>query len=321
MKFRTELGIEKSLFEINHSNKIMMLGSCFIENIADRLASYKFDVLKNPFGIIYNPFSLAENLNRIINAKKVAKDELVERNGIWHHFDFHGDMSDISVEKSIDKINANLEKANNFVKSCDFLFLTFGTSIVHINNSTGRIVANNHKFPASYFTKSRLAQEQIISRWKSTFEKLYTINPNVKIVLTVSPVRHIKDGIVENQRSKATLLLAVEKLVDAERVFYFPSYELMQDDLRDYRFYAKDLVHPSVEAVDYIWEKFCGTYFSEETMNLNKEINKISKALMHRPLYSQSQEYLDFREKLKEKILMFGKKHPQIDFTEELKRF
>ncbi len=321
MKFRTELNVGKSNFNIKHSDKILMLGSCFIENISDRLAWHKFNVSKNPFGIIYNPRSLADIIDRIIDIKKPQKEEFVERNDVWHHFDFHSDMSDISLQKAIENIGIRIEQSHQYIKACDYLFLTFGTSIVHINNSTGRVVANNHKFPASQFVKTRLTQHQIVSLWQSTIERLYAINNNMKIIFTVSPVRHVKDGIVENQKSKATLILAIDELVDEKRTFYFPSYELLQDDLRDYRFYAKDLVHPSDEAVDYIWEKFSDTYFEESTLHLNQQIDKINKSLSHRPLHLESKSYLQFRLKLKENILEFCKKYPQINFTEELKRF
>ena len=314
MKFRTEIKNIDLPLEINHRHNLFLIGSCFSDNIAEKLAERKFNTLSNPFGILYNPVSINRAIERIIDNDFPAMSSFVQYDDIWHHFDYHGDMSGLYLEEVSKRIKIITEASLKFLESADYLFLTFGTSIVHKRLDNNQIVANNHKFPAAFFTKDKLSIDEIVDSTRLMIQKLKQLNPKLKTIITLSPVRHIKGGIIENQRSKATLNLAIEKLVNEEDVFYFPAYELLLDDLRDYRFYAKDLVHPSEAAIEYIWEKFSNTFFNESTLQLIDEIEKINKSLKHKPFNENTIKHKDFKRKLEQKIKTFKERNPGIEF-------
>lgn len=315
MKFRTEINNINIPVNISHKDILVMLGSCFTENIANELHRYKFDVLCNPFGIIYNPVSIAKIINRALSLRYVEANELVELNGLWHHFDFHGDLSGIHRDEVINRSNIFIDNLRKYLTSASTIFLTFGTAIVYKRKDTGDIVANNHKFPSVFFTKTRLDISEIVDSLTNTIKELKAVNPGINIIFTVSPVRHIKDGLVENQRSKAILLLAVEKLLSIDSCYYFPSYELLMDDLRDYRFYAGDLVHPSTEAIRYISEKFSETFFNNKTLEVINKIEKITRSLEHKPINPDSEAHRLFVAKLEKEISSFNKDFPDLKFT------
>ena len=314
MEFRTELSNINIAVTINHKDKLVMLGSCFSEHIASKLHRYKFDVLSNPFGIIYNPVSIAKIMQMAIKSHYPKKKDFIQYNGLWHNFDFHGDMSGINPNEAIRKSIIFLDNLRDYLTTSSTVFITLGTSIVYKRNDTDDIVANNHKFPADFFTKTRLEIPDIVNKLTQTITALKSINPKVNIIFTVSPVRHIKDGIIENQRSKSILLLSVEKLLSIENCYYFPSYELLLDDLRDYRFYSRDLVHPSETAFEYIMEKFSKVFFDKNTIEINKKIEKITKSLEHKPINPESKSHKIFESKLKNEIKEFQKKYPYINF-------
>jgi hypothetical protein len=314
MKFRTEIKNINIPFSISHEDKLVMLGSCFTENIAKKLIRYKFDTLYNPFGIMYNPVSVSKIILNAIEGINPKAEDLIKRDDIWHHFDYHGDMSGIYPEEVIKKATLFSENLSNYLKATSVLFITIGTSIVYKRIDTGEIVANNHKFPSSFFTKTRLEISEVVNNLTAMINSLKTINPRINIVLTTSPVRHIKDGIIENQRSKAVLVLAIEKLLEIDNCYYFPSYELLIDDLRDYRFYTGDLVHPSTEAIEYIWEIFSDAFFDKKTMELICKIEKITKSLEHRPINPKSNSYKSFLSNLKKEISLFNKEYPNLKF-------
>ena len=314
MRFRTEIDKINIPVNICHQDKLVMMGSCFSENIAEKLIRYKFDVLCNPFGIIYNPVSISKIIDRAILQDYPGENELVQLNGLWHHFDFHGDMSGVFSGEVIKKSIIFLDNLKEYLASASTIFLTFGTSIVYKRNDTNEIVANNHKFPSGFFTKTRLDIEDIVDKVKNTIERIKSANPGINIIFTLSPVRHIKDGLIENRRSKAVLLLTIEKLLALDNCYYFPSYELLMDDLRDYRFYNEDLVHPSKEAIEYIWEKFSDTFFDNKTVKINDKIEKIRKSLEHRPLNPDSEAHKNFLSRLKKDISEFNKHYPELKF-------
>jgi len=314
MKFRTDINPQKFPFEISHHDKIFMIGSCFTDNIAHKLLRYKFNVLYNPFGIIYNPYSISKIIDRVLKMDFPKSEEYFQHNNQWHHFDFHSEMSGPNKNEVIERVNILLKTTNNFILKSDIIFITLGTSIIHKLSSNNNIVANNHKLPSNDFIKSKLDIDQIFNSLSQTITKLKLINPDLKIIFTVSPVRHLRNGIIENQRSKARLILAIEKLVNKFDSFYFPSYEILQDDLRDYRYYNNDLIHPSDFAINYIWEKFSDTLFSEQTKNKLIQIEKITKSLEHKPFAKESIEYQTFSNKLKQKIVIFEKENPEIKF-------
>ena len=314
MKFRTEIKNIDLPVDITHKDKLFLLGSCFAENIAEKLLRNKFETLFNPFGIVYNPVSISKIIDRVINLKYPLSEEFVMRDELWHHFDFHGDMSGQNINEVLDRIKRWIDFSREFIIKSNYIFLTFGTSIVYRRNDNDELVANNHKFPGDYFNKVRLEINEIVESISSSIDSIARINSKAKFILTISPVRHIKDGLIENQRSKAILQLAIEKLIDKTNVFYFPSYELLLDDLRDYRFYSSDLVHPSEEAMQYIWDFFSNTFFSKNTRRLNTQILKIVKSLEHKPFHENTESYKLFLSNLKKQITEFEMKNPEVSF-------
>ncbi len=314
MKFRTELKKTEIPFDINHKHQLLLMGSCFSDNIAEKLNYYKFNTLNNPFGILYNPISINKLINDVVAHNYPEKSSFIKKNELWHHFDYHSNMSGVYLNEVSKRINILIDATGEYLQTCDYIFITYGTAIVHKRIDTGEIVANNHKFPSDYFVKSRLSIEEITKSAKETLNNIKSINPNAKIIFTISPVRHIKEGMIENQRSKAVLHLAIEKLVDKFSTFYFPSYELLLDDLRDYRYYSYDLVHPSDSALEYIWEKFSNTFFNNSTLLKIVEIEKILKSIYHKPFNKNTKSYLDFVSKLNQKIKEFKLHNPHISF-------
>ena len=314
MRFRTELEKIKMPFNIGHNDKILLLGSCFTENISTKLWRYKFEILFNPFGTVYNPYSIAKIIDRLVNNITVEENELVKRDDLWHHFDFHGEVSGLVKQETASKINTLIHAGNDFIQKASVIFLTFGTSIVHRRKDNGEIVANNHKFPADFFVKERMGIDTLVSLYTSLLSLLHTVNPDIKTIFTVSPVRHIREGLTANQRSKAVLHLAIEEIVKSNKnTYYFPAYELLTDDLRDYRFYADDLVHPSTLAIEYIWQYFGDVFFDEKTKELNNRIEKITRSLEHKPFFPQSEKHKQFLAALQEEIKDFQAQYPYIN--------
>lgn len=319
MKFRTEIKNIVFTFKINHKDKILLLGSCFSGNISEKLEGNKFKTLSNPFGIVYNPVSITKIIDRIVNKSYPKRSEFVKRDDLWHHFDFHGDMSGEFIDEISNRINRWIDYSFDFLKKANVVFITYGTSIVHQRSDNQDVVANNHKFPAETFTKRRLEIDEIEKSARQLIRLIKEINAKAKIVFTISPVRHIKSGLIENQRSKSALILSVDKLINNKDIFYFPSYELLLDDLRDYRYFNSDLVHPSSEAIEYIWEKFSESFFNKNTIKKNIEIEKIIKSFNHRPFNSGTKSHQLFLKNLIDKVEDFSCNNPELNFTEELK--
>jgi hypothetical protein len=303
MKFRTEITIKPEKFRISHSDKIEMIGSCFVENISERLDGSGFTTDVNPFGIIYNPCSLAQSLNRLFNNKQYTENDLFKYNELYHSFSHHSRFSDVNPELVLEQINARLQHSSAFLRESTILIVTFGTAYVYRLLSTGEIVSNCHKLPESYFIRKRLSVNDILNEWHPLIERLSKLVDGIKILFTVSPIRHLKDGYHENQLSKSTLLLAINELIDRyPYCYYFPAYEILLDDLRDYRFYADDMIHPSEQAIDYIREKFSETYFDKQTQEVANEYEKLQKALNHRPFHPDLETYKNFRKQTEEKM-------------------
>lgn len=275
MKFTTPVSISESPFKIGHDSPVMLMGSCFAESIGNRLKAYKFNTLKNPFGIIYNPISLGKALSKITKGECYTVNDLYESTGKWLSFDHHGSFSDRDQSVVLEKINASITEAHHHLKDCHTLFLTFGSAWVYEYPDAG-IVANCHKLPAKTFAKRLLTVNEIMTYYEELIGDLTHFNPKLNIIFTVSPVRHTRDGLHENNLSKSTLLLAVNTLVEQHpHCTYFPAYELVMDELRDYRFFKEDLVHPTDMAIQYIWEKLGACFFDDDTHTLNKAIEKI----------------------------------------------
>ena len=307
-----------------YAAKHLFLGSCFTENIGGIMEGLKFKTDINPFGILYNPVSLADALGRLVTADPFAKEDLFHHGGLWHSYRHHGRFSGTDPDETLQRINQRLETGSRFLKQADFLLITLGTAWVYEQKTTGAVVANCHKVPAREFSRYRLTVTQSVACLREVLEEVWNINPGIRVIFTVSPVRHTRDGAVENQLSKAVLLLACDALVTGfgkERCFYFPAYEIMMDELRDYRFYAADMIHPSPVAVDFIWDKFKTTLFGKADLELSREITQVKKAMEHRPLNSVSAEYRQFLENSLRTISLLVKNHPVLDFSAEIHYF
>ncbi|MDH8701643.1 hypothetical protein M2138_000992 [Dysgonomonadaceae bacterium PH5-43] len=312
MKFRTEISAPQSNFNISYGDKTIMIGSCFVENISIKLLRAGFDIDVNPFGIMYNPLSIHSTLSDIINKREYTENDLFEHQGIFHSFAHHGKFSGVDKESVLLNINQKIEHSFHFLKQAKYLFITFGTARVYYKTD-GMMVANCHKLPARTFTNKRLSVNEIHCKWNELITLLRTLNPDLRIIFTISPIRHWKDGSHENQLSKSTLFVALDEIMNSNtETYYFPSYEFMIDDLRDYRFYSEDMLHPNAQAINYIWDKFGDSYFSSNTKSTIKEWEKIQQALNHKPFNAESEEYTKFIEKAKETELLFLEKNPLV---------
>lgn len=304
--FFTEVNIPNSSEKINYSDKIMTLGSCFAENIGKKMSDSFFRTDINPFGVLYNPVSVLQSLDLLMSEKQVEEKDLFQHQSLWHSFNHSSLFSDESAELTLEKINNRLNASREFFKSTQILLITFGTAWVFEDVESGKIVANCHKLPANRFRRYRLDFQQIIDEYNPMLRLLKEQIPSLQLIFTVSPIRHWKDGAHENTVSKSTLHLLVDALEKQfDFVHYFPAYEIMMDELRDYRFYDSDMLHPSAVAVNYIWQRFSDTYFSAETQKLKKELEQIRNDLNHRPLHPKSAEYqlfIQHIEKRKAKI-------------------
>jgi len=304
MDLQTVVKIDPPSFRIDYTTRMMLLGSCFVENIGTKLEYFKFRTDINPCGIVYNPLSVATTLDLLLSDKQFTESDLCPNNDKWVSLNHHGSFSDPQPEAALQKINSRLNTARTHLQTTDVLIITWGTSWVYRYRKTGQIAANCHKLPAEDFDRFQLAPEQIVSVYTELLQRLWRLKPGMQVLFTVSPIRHWKDGAHGNQLSKAVLLLSIDHLMKLSgQISYFPSYEIVMDELRDYRFYAEDMLHISNQGVEYIWEKFRETYIPPETRTWMKKIDKLNKVLHHRPfdpdseatrlLYSRTQQELE----------------------------
>ncbi len=288
MQFRLNYTPPEFEFKIDHSHQIMLAGSCFAENIGGLLLKNKFNVITNASGILFNPVSVLNCLSRATGRNKLDESEIIQRNGTYYSFQHHSSVNEESAEALHEKIKQVDKDTGTYLQTANFLIVTFGTAYIYKHLKNGTVAANCHKQPGSTFHKELLSVESICSQYSSIIEELQRTNPLLKIIFTVSPVKYLRDGVHENNLSKSSLLLAVNKLVTEHRgCYYFPAYELVNDDLRDYRFYNEDLAHPSPQAIQYVWEKFGAAAFSEKTRQIVTILQKLQKAREHRPLQAK----------------------------------
>ena len=308
-----------TLPSLTHSDKLMLIGSCFATEMGERLRRAKFACDVNPYGVLYNPLSISQALREMLSGKVYVHADLFLHADYWHSAMHHGDFSAPTVDEALQTINQRVAVANEELKTLDCLLITFGSAWVYEEKETHRIVGNCHKLPERNFVRRRLSVEEIVDEYTSLLNTMIADNPTLKIVFTVSPIRHVRDGLHDNQLSKATLLLAIDQLQHAfpECVFYFPAYELLMDELRDYRFYADDLVHPSAKAVEMVWQRFVQTCMNEATQQLMKQCNDLAQALAHRPLQPQSEANCRFLQQIMLKIAELSEKYPYLDFQNE----
>lgn len=316
MKLRTEIILDKSPdLELNHPDQILLLGSCFTQNIGSRLTEFKFQTKINPLGISYNPISICDQLIRIINEDYYAENDLFLHQGKWKSHDLHSSFTHSDKSALIHLINKEIMEAHQFIKACKLLVISMGTAYVFEHKDEKRIYNNCHKLENHLFLKKKLQSDEIQQAFAQLRKHLEKINPGLKIIMTVSPIRHQKDGMINNSFSKSTLIQAVNQMMESDpNALYFPSYEIMLDDLRDYRFYKDDLLHPSEIAIDYIWEKFSKSFFSQNCLELCDQIKSINQALRHRPLNPESEENVKFQKNLESKLKDLQKRNPHINY-------
>ncbi|MDR2847871.1 MAG: GSCFA domain-containing protein [Bacteroidales bacterium] len=283
--FRTIIKESISPEKVDYSTPVLMAGSCFAENIGHLMQRLQFDIALNPFGIVFHPVALAQQLDRMMSAEDYRQEELRYHNDLWFSFDHHGRFSHPEQDVCLKRINEELHRGRCQLAKAQWLFVTFGTAWAYRLREDGRIVANCHRYPANAFERIRTEADEICEQWTRTLTRLRKVNPAAKVVFSVSPVRHLRDGAHENQLSKATLLLAVERLNSSMDTGYFPAYEIMMDDLRDYRFYDEDMLHPDTVAIKYIWQRFCTTYIANDAIPVMNKIEGIVKASEHRPIH------------------------------------
>jgi hypothetical protein len=318
MLFRTAVKLDTNKIQIGYKDKLCLMGSCFSDHIGMKLDRARFKLLNNPAGIVFNPVSLTRHLEYMLDKRKLKIGDWQYRDALWHHFDFHGKFSQKDKAEAHENLQKKLMEAGAFIRSATHLFITLGTAQVFLRESTGEVVANNHKFPIQEFRAKRLTVEEIKQAFSQVFDDLFRLNPAINIIFTVSPVRYTREGLEENQRSKAALILAIDSLQDGHRIHYFPSYEMFMDDLRDYRYYGDDLIHPGSQGVSYVWEQFVAYYFDDSTLAIMQEIDQLQRSIAHRPIHRDSQNHLNFRKKLLEKAILIQEKHPDIDLSPEL---
>ncbi|MFC4738953.1 GSCFA domain-containing protein [Flavobacterium ponti] len=316
MQFTTKIPIQKHKKPITYESKIMALGSCFAENMSEKFDYFKFQNTVNPFGIIFNPVSIEKLVNRIANKIEFTEKDIFFHNDLWHCYEVHSELSNPNKEQFLATLNDLIHTTYNQLNSSTHIIITYGTSWVYRNIESNEIVANCHKVPQKQFTKEILSIETIEKSIQNTIQLIQKINPNCNFIFTVSPVRHIKDGFIENQRSKAHLITSLHKVVtmSLSKCNYFPSYEIMMDELRDYRFYGEDMLHPNQTAIDYIWIKFFENYIDEKEFKTMNQVCEIQKALKHKPFNPNSESHKKFLDNLNKKIQLLQNQFPFMQF-------
>lgn len=304
MKFRTEVQIPVSETALEIDDRVFSIGSCFSSEMSDLLKTGQIQTLNNPFGTVFNPFSINQALKKLHNAEVYTEDDLIKFGEEVISLDHHSKFNSRFVHQTLDKINAEIEVGNRFLQDANWVMITYGTSFIYEFLPKKKLVANCHKIPGKYFEKRLLTHLEITDSVYETVTLLKDIcKENVQILFTVSPVRHTKDGMVENNLSKAKLIAAIHEILPQfENCHYLPVYEILMDDLRDYRFYKEDLIHPSRQAVQYIWEKFGSAYFSDETVDFVEENFKIAKALEHKSADEKSPKHQEFLTNIEKRI-------------------
>jgi hypothetical protein len=316
MQFTTKIPIQKHQNPISYESKILLLGSCFAENISNKFQYFKFQTTTNPFGIIFNPVSLEKLIRRCIENRKFTESDIFFHNELWHCFEVHSELSNPDKNSFLNSLNKLIDATQKQLNTTTHTIITLGTAWVYRTIKTNEIVANCHKVPQKQFTKELLSMAQIEESLHNIVSLIYSVNPKCHFIFTVSPVRHIKDGFVENSLSKAHLISALHASnFQLPTSSYFPSYEIMMDELRDYRFYTEDMLHPNQTAIDYIWTQFYENYISETEFGLMNEISSIQKSLKHRPFNEKSASHQKFLVNLEHKISKIKEQLPFIDFS------
>lgn len=322
MKMMLDLDIKSPAQKISYKDQLMLIGSCFTENIGNKLAGLKFRMLQNPSGILFDPVSVSRNLVSYIDNYKYGKGDLFYLNELWQSWSHHSVFSGMDATEVLLRINQSQETAHEFLENADWLIITLGSAFSYRLTDSGMPVANCHRAPAQMFGKHLLAIDEIITTLDTCIHRLFYFNKKLQVIFTISPVRHIRDGVVENNRSKARLIEAVHHMVNKfERLHYFPAYELVIDVLRDYRFYDIDLVHPNYTATEFVFQKFFDAYISDESKATAEEIKKIVTAYKHKPFQPNTEAHRSFLESHLQKAQQLSLRYPHINLDEEIKHF
>ncbi|WP_298510208.1 GSCFA domain-containing protein [uncultured Kordia sp.] len=316
MLLQTNIPFTKEKYNpIHYDSKVCLLGSCFSEHIGEKLTYYKFKTFQNPFGILFHPKSIENIILKAINQEVYTEEDIFYVNERWHCFGAHSELSHSNKEKILENLNASIQQTHTLLQEASHIIITLGTAWTYRHIETDTIVANCHKVPQKQFLKEILSVDEVSASIENCIALLKSVNPKITILFTVSPVRHIKDGFVENQRSKAHLLAGIHQHISKrDVVHYFPSYELMIDELRDYRFYTDDMLHPNTLAVNYIWEKFQHAWISHESEQTMEAIATIQKGLAHKPFNPNSEQHQKFLANLQTKIEQLQQKIPTLKF-------
>ena len=328
MKFQLTTDIQPLPNPIGYQDPILLVGSCFTENMAAKLRTYKFSVLDNPCGILFNPVSVFNSLSSILHNTAITKEALFFHLDCYHSWQHHGKFSAPTAEACVQQINASVQQAHTFLTSARVLIITLGSAWTYQLTPQAPLyqpetaVANNHKAPADWFEKKLLSAAYIVQTYTTLIHQLRQLNPGLQIMFTVSPVRHLREGLVNNNRSKAILLQAVHQLTEqVDNVYYFPAYEIVVDELRDYRFYAEDLVHPNYQATRYVWEKWVTHCLSASAQQLMQSLQDILLAFQHRPLHPGTTQHKNFLKEYAEKTRQLQSQYPYLSLSQELEYF
>jgi len=327
LKFKLTLAAKKSPCPMGYRDKTFLIGSCFSENIGAKLNTHLFNVLENPHGILFNPISVANSLIDCIHNKSYQEADLFLLNDVWNSWHHHSRFSGVTIKESLKIINSSIHNGHQFLKTADHIVITLGSAWVYqLNNQSsftvGQVVANNHKAPANWFDKRLMQPNELIELLNDLVKQLLSFNPHLHIVFTISPVRHLREGLVENNRSKAVLIHAVHEVVnELENIDYFPSYEFIIDDLRDYRFYSEDMVHPNYAASNYVWEKLVETYMNEETQSIMKQVAELQLATQHKPFFAGSTQHQEFLQNCVAKTERLLGLYPYLPLNDQLQFF
>jgi len=316
MEFRTTIRIGDNQGWLHHSDALVMMGSCFSDNIGAKLRQAMMLVDVNPFGTVYNPLSIADSVARLIDNRPVAGMDLFLLNGVWNHYAFHSRYSMADKEATLQRMNRRIERSHEHLRTCQVLVVTLGTAMVYLLKSNGLVVNNCHKVPPHQFERKLVGVSDITRTLTDMCQRLRQFNPELRIIFTVSPIRHIADGLEVNSLSKATLRVAVDQVLHEchdPLVSYFPAYEIVMDDLRDYRFYATDMVHPSEVAIEYIWQTFQATYFDDRSAQAIARCERVSKRLSHRPMSGNREMVERFNADTRTVVRNLVKEYPYLE--------
>ena len=322
MEFRTTVKTGENRGWLHHSDNVVLLGSCFSDNIGAKMHGALFNATVNPMGTLYNPMSIARAVQRLINNEPVAGLDLFMQGGVWNSYDFHSRHSMPDKQATLDRMNSRIDQGHKALQEARLLTITMGTAIVYRLKTTGEVVANCHKVPQHEFERKMASVNEMVRTLDEMLKALHTFNPGLRIILTVSPIRHIADGLDVNSLSKASLRVAIHEVMIKHRDYcdYFPAYEIMLDDLRDYRFYSSDMVHPSDVAVEYIWQAFQATYLDDRSALAVARCERIHKRLQHRPMSANRETVDRFNADTASVVHNLIKEHPYLADNPELQK-